>query len=291
MVDLVERLTGTEQEQLESLRELVQRRSGLAYASSRLYQLANRVALRMKILGLDDPAHYRLQLQADTDEYENLLEDLLVQETSFFRNEPQFHVLSEYVLPAIISRKSFGEDKTLSLWSAGCSGGHEPYTLAIIASEVLGMKRDWKLDVWATDLSRRAVERTASGIYRRSETERIPSELRNKYLEPMSSDYERMNESLRGVVHPQRHNMLSPPPFDSPVDVIFCRNVLIYFEVDYIRRIAELLHRGLDDDGYLFIGHSENLSGISERFRMVEFAGLPLYRKSRGGVHKQRQLG
>jgi chemotaxis protein methyltransferase CheR len=281
MADLVERLTGTELAQLESLRELVQRRSGLSYSKGRLYQLANRVARRMNLLGLDDPAHYRLQLQSDGEEYETLLEDLLVQETSFFRNEPQFHVLREYVLPAIISRKGFADRRTLRLWSAGCAGGHEPYSLAMTAREVLGPRRDWELEVWATDLSRRAVERTAAGIYRRAELERIPAGLRERYLEPLGSDHGRLRESLRSVVRARRHNLLRPPPFDAPVDVIFCRNVLIYFEVDCIQRIAELLHRGLVEDGYLFIGHSESLFGISERFRLVDFAGLPLYRKSR----------
>ncbi len=265
---------------LIALKDYIERETGLAYSSGRLFQFINRVSERIEAGKFEDIADYYDFVTGGLSgegELEKLLERLVVRETSFFRNQPHFHTLREYVLPVIISNKKFAMQKELRLWSAGCATGQEPYSIAIAVLELLGLDSGWKIQIFATDISREAVMRTEIGKYEKSEIKNIPGELLNKYFDKGTDRYTAKQE-VRKIVYPMYHNLTKEAPFYG-IDVIFCRNVLIYFAVPTIRRIAGYLHTALNDNGFLFLGHSESLYGITDRFRLVDFAGLLLYRK------------
>lgn len=286
MESLAQRLLEKQTDELLRLRDYIEHRTGLSYQRGRLHQLASRVARRMAEGRFTELRRYRSFLSGGLvgeEEFDRLVESLLVKESSFFRNAPQFHVLREYVLPALISNKRFADQRRLNLWSAGCSHGQEPYSLAMILLEVLGPRSGWELAVYASDLSRGAVERVERGVYQEQELEAVPSELLERHFVTLPDGRRRVGDELRELVRPFQGNLLRPPPFgltSGSIDVIFCRNVLIYFDISTIRRITGELERALDDQGYLFLGHSESLFGITDRFRLVDFAGLLIYRKS-----------
>ncbi len=292
MESLAQRLLEKQRDELLKLRDQIERRTGLSYQRSRLHQLANRVARRMVEGRFNTLRRYSGFLRGGPtgeEEFDRLVESLLVKESSFFRNAPQFHVLREYILPAVISNKRFADQRRLTVWSAGCSHGQEPYSLALTLLDVLGPRSGWELTVYATDISRRAVESVQRGRYRTRELEGVPEEFRQRYFRRIGEDVFEISGEVRRHVQPLRGNLLRTPAFGNQsgiVDILFCRNVLIYFDVPTIRRITDVLERLLADDGYLFLGHSESLFGITDRFRLVDFAGLLIYRKALG-----RRLG
>jgi len=269
-----------EDRSLLALKDFVERETGLAYSSGRLYQFINRVAERIEKGKFDDIADYYDFVKGGISgegELEKLLERLVVKETSFFRNEPHFYTLREYVLPVVISDKMFRKKKELRLWSAGCSTGQEPYSLAITVLETIGLEPGWNIQIFASDISRESVKKTELGEFRESEVKEIPRELLRKYF-VMDGDKFTIKDEVKEIVYPAFHNLTKDAPFYG-IDVIFCRNVLIYFAVPTVRKMADYLYSAVNDKGFLFLGHSESLYGITDRFRLVDFGGLLLYRK------------
>lgn len=265
---------------LQRLREYIERETGIAYNKGRVYQLANRVSARIRdgeFKSIEEYTRFVMGGFAGNAEMEKLLELLLIKETSFFRNEPQFHVLGEYIIPALLSNKSFEAQKEFKLWSAGCSTGQEPYSIAMIIKETVGEDDTWDFKIYSTDISRYALKKTDIGIYNATEVNDIPPELLEKYFYKRQDRYQ-VRDDIKTIIQPIYHNIMKEPPFGG-LDIIFCRNILIYFSVPTIRKITNYLYEALADKGFLFLGHSESLYGITDRFRLVDFAGVLLYRK------------
>jgi len=267
--------------ELLRLRDYLEQQTGMSYERGRLFQLAGRVNRQLKVAGFAGVREYLSFLQRGTvgaREFKELIDVLSVRETSFFRNQPQFDALRDFILPAILSNKEFARVKAVRLWSAGCSTGQEAYSLAATVHQLLGDNSGWDVKIYATDISGIALDRTTEGRYSETEIKTFPKHLRENYFRREGKHF-RIARKLRKLVVVGEHNLLHQP-FFSQVDITFCRNVMIYFTVPTIRRVVDNFADTSTKNGYLFLGHSESLFGISDRFRLVDFAGLLVYKKN-----------
>lgn len=273
------------------IRNLVYQVSGIYQAENKFYLLVSRANRRMKVLGTRTPREYLDILTARPNrdsEMRNLLNEITIGETSLFRSMPQIDALRKVVIPAITeAKKKLGFAK-LRFWSAGCSTGEEPYTLAmILLEETQAALRDWKFEVVATDLNDRSVAKAQEGVYNDYAVRNVPPEFLKKYFTKAGSEF-RVADSVRPFITFSRLNMLddSKMLFMRGLDVIFCCNVLIYFDGKSKSRTIQHFYNALMPNGYFFLGHSESLYGINEKFRLVHFPGATAYWKSSEAISK-----
>ena len=225
----------------------------------------------------DDPEAYVASLERDPDRLQDLLNRVTVQETSFFRDPGQFAALASWVLPAL---RLSGEP--VQVWSAGCANGQEPYSLAMVLAES-GIER-WQ--VTATDISTAALARTRAARYAERELRGLSEERRHAHLVSASDGTWAIRPELKDNVQVLRHNLASdPPPFMAGAcQVVFCRNVLIYFGHDDVVAFLDRLAARLAPNGHLFLGYSESLWQVTERFRLVRLGDAFAYRPSTGAT-------
>jgi chemotaxis protein methyltransferase CheR len=199
--------------------------------------------------------------------------------TSFFREKQHFDFLSDVFLPELILRKS-AESRKIRCWSAGCSSGEEPYTIAITLLESLSKNTSWDCKILATDISNRVLERASRGIYDAERVESIPPPAKNSYLTKLrkkgTQPAFQVNPILREMVTFKYLNLMESWPFKGPLDFIFCRNVMIYFDKPTQQKLIHRFWDMLGKGGILFTGHSESLTGIQHQFRYVQ---PTIYRK------------
>jgi len=206
-------------------------------------------------------------------EFSLLVDSLSTNLTKFFREEQHFEFLRSRFLPGLLSARQLRRDFRIRGWSAGCSSGEEPYSIAITLLEAIQGKGRWDVKLLATDVSMRMLERARRGVYDMERVEPIPPALRHKYLVRARGDgpdaYE-VTETLRSVVIFQYLNLMKDWPIKTPLDFIFCRNVMIYFDKPTQGRLIQRFYNLLAPGGVLFTGHSESLTGIEHKFRYVQ---------------------
>lgn len=206
------------------------------------------------------------------EEVVHLLDCISTNLTYFFREEQHFGFLTEKALGEILLRKERMRDRELRCWSAGCSSGEEPYSLAITVAEALERFPGFKVKIYATDISTRALAAGVRGIYSEQKVAKIPIDLKRKYFQKGYSSWEghfKVKKDIRSKISFFRLNLMEPFPFEHPLDIIFCRNVMIYFDRPTQEKLIDRLHDHMEEGGYLFVGHSESLTGITHRFRYV----------------------
>jgi chemotaxis protein methyltransferase CheR len=253
----------------ERLCRIVYDRSGITLGESKEALLAARLGKRVRTLGLSGFEDYLRYLCDDEtgEEIVQLLDAISTNVTSFFRESEHFDFLKE-----VLSRWIEEGRERLRFWSAACSTGEEPYTLAMTVLEALGTRpRD--LRILATDISTRVLEKSKRGVYEKEKAETIPPALRERYLERIRENGNvlyRVKEPLRKVVVFARLN-LSVTPFvlRGPFDAIFCRNVMIYFDETIRKRLLREMHRLLSPGGLLFVGHAESLAALGTDFQPI----------------------
>ncbi len=268
------------------LRDLIYQTSGILFTENKFYYLSDRCTRRMEARGVPSLALYLDLLQsAGGVEAENelraLLNEITVGETCFFRNQPQIDALRSTVLPAVAEEKAKFGYKRLSIWSAGCSTGEEPYTLAmVLLEESLGMLRGWSVEIHATDLNERSLARARDGVYSEYALRNIPAHYKQKYMRPVTDGFQ-VNDDVKSLVKFNRLNLRddSRMVFMKGLDVVFCCNVLIYFGAQPKRRVIQHFYNDLLPGGYLFLGHSESLFGLNDEFKLVHFPQATAYRK------------
>jgi len=200
-------------------------------------------------------------------------------ETSFFRNMPQFEAFRYELLPRLIAAREKRE-QTLRIWSAGCASGEEPYSIVMVLHGTVPFPEKWRFDVRATDISQKILWAAQNGSYPERALRTMPLEYQRKYIRRTPDGRYDVRPEIRTQVNFQRRNLLEdPPPFDTPCDVIFCRNVLIYFRPEYVSKALEIFHDALADDGYLLVGHAENLTSFTRSFAPVQFGDTFVYVK------------
>lgn len=204
-----------------------------------------------------------------------LLNKLTTNHTYFMRESDHFQFFQERILPYL--EKSVGS-KDLRIWSAGCSTGEEPYTLAMILSDFFGDKKWlWDTRVLATDISRKALDIAMAGVYTGEQIRVLPESWRRKYIQPLGEERYRITEKIRNEVIFRAFNLMNPVyPFKRKFHVIFCRNVMIYFDGPTKRELLEKYYENTEPGGYLFIGHAESIPRDMTRYKYVRPA---VYRK------------
>jgi chemotaxis protein methyltransferase CheR len=269
---------------LVRIRDLIYQVAGIFHPDNKLRLLEDRCGRRMKELKVATLREYfecltiRPIRQA---ELVALLNEITIGETCFFRNQPQLDALRKIVLPNILQIKSKLPLRRLRIWSAGCSTGEEPYTLRMLQlEESEGLLKDWSLEILATDLNERSLAHAKTATYGNYSTRNLTPLYRQKYFLP-SGDQLQVSPVARANISFSRLNLSDDArmTFMKSMDVIFCCNVLIYFDLASKRRVIQHFFNNLLPHGYLFLGHSESLYGVSEDFRLVHLPGATAYVK------------
>jgi chemotaxis protein methyltransferase CheR len=262
------------------VRDYVHEHSGIFLEDSRIDSLRISIVTRATGLGITGFAEYYRRLVADEDEFRGLMNLVTINETSFLRFPAQFAALRDEVVPELMART--GASRALRIWSAGCSTGEEAYTIAMMLLDSGAAVAGWHFEVLGTDVSTRALEVARNAVYPVRALSGLPTEMVARHFEPVDEERFRVAEAVRRLVTFRYHNLIKEPYPASLLgewDVIFCRNVTIYFKVESTRRVVQGFSDSLVVGGYLFVGHSETLTTITTGFETVERGGVFLYRK------------
>jgi chemotaxis protein methyltransferase CheR len=270
-------------------REFLLATAGLVFDESRRAGLSAVLADRLRVTGAGSVPAYLQTLDGDGGELERqrLLDGVTVQETHFFRNTPQMEALRRRVLPELL-RRAAGRDRPLTIWSAGCSTGEEPYTLAMLLLELSPMLASQaKARIVATDVSAEALRAARRATYAGRTLESAPPMVRDRWFEPRAGGALVVKEQVTRLVELQLHNLVTePPPFGpGEVDLIVCRNVTIYFNRPTTGLLVGSFHDTLAEGGYLLLGHSETLWQVSNAFSLVPVGDAFVYRRAHDARH------
>ncbi|HPP95376.1 MAG TPA: protein-glutamate O-methyltransferase CheR [Spirochaetota bacterium] len=273
----IKRLT---EEEFKKFAKLIYDESGIYMKDSKITLLSNRLRKRLAALSLNEFSDYYKYLEnltgeAKKKEYEELLDVVSTNETYFFRNERHFEALKDYCIPELIKIK---KDKTLRIWSAACSTGEEPYTIAICIMESMKYLQGWNIEIIATDIAPSVLEFAREGYYSGRRIEKVPPEYLKKYFTLVDKEkgLYRINDNLKKMVNFYYLNFFKNP-FPKNLDIIFCRNVMIYFDKAHQRELVANFYQSIYEHGYLFIGHSETLHSISDDFLYKKILDAPIY--------------
>ncbi len=271
-------------EEFVQLRDFIYQQSGIFIAENRKYLVENRLSNRIKDLNLKSFGEYYYYLRFDVArkvELTKLFEVITTNETSFYRNPPQLQVFQNKILPETLEAIQKSGIRKLRIWSAGCSTGEEPYTLAIILSEVL--KTDlvrWDIKITANDLSEAVLAAARKGLYNEYALRTTPKEIVDKYFIKKDMVYE-IQPKLKNLISFSTINLSDRMMLkrNDRSHIIFCRNVIIYFDEEMKKQVIESFYDNLLPGGCMFIGHSESLHSISRTFKPEHNTGTIVYRK------------
>jgi chemotaxis protein methyltransferase CheR len=283
--------------ELKLLQSLVYQECGMHFDERRAHFLQDRLLRRLKECRLDSfYSYYRLLISNEgKSELARLLENLTVNETSFFRNKAQLDLFHKYILDDLLRHKQTHRDYSLRIWSAGCSTGQEPYTLAMLVADGLAyyylrnplpiempspkpiIPPPWKVEILASDISYSVLRTAQQGIYSETQMASVDFSYRLRYFDKIGERYA-VKKALKEVVHFDFHN-LKTEYLPQRNDVIFCRNVMMYFDEAEQKRLIDKFWRCLNPTGYMFVGHAESLLGLTEKFAMVHRNSGTAYQK------------
>jgi two-component system, chemotaxis family, CheB/CheR fusion protein len=273
--------------ELEDLIQHLQQTRRLDFRGYKRTSLRRRIRQRMEEVGCADFATYRAYVDANAQEFSDLLNTVLINVTSFFRDTDPWTVLSRDIIPQIVERKKEGQP--IRIWSVGCASGQEPYSAAMLFAEAMGV--EWfcnNVKVYANDLDEAALRAARSATYTTREVDGVPPDLLAKYFEHVNSHYV-FHRDLRKCVIFGRHNIVNDAPI-SRIDLLICRNLLIYLDSPTQNTVLPRLHYALNPGGILFLGKAETQLARSKQFEQVDlksrlFRKVPLeWQRSRGGT-------
>jgi chemotaxis protein methyltransferase CheR len=273
--------------ELKLLQALVYQECGMYFDERRTHFLQDRLQRRLRECHLDSfYSYYRLLISpAGKEELARLLENLTINETSFFRNKAQLELFQRHILEELVQKKHESGDHSIRIWSAGCSTGQEPYTIAMQIADVLAyfnlrnplpyelsspkplIPPPWRVEVLASDISYSALRAGQQGVYSEHQMGTVDYSYRLRYFDKVGERYA-VKKSLRELVHFDFHN-LKTEFLPQRNDVIFCRNVMMYFDEAEQKRLVEKFWRCINPGGYLLVGHAESLLGLTSKFTMV----------------------
>jgi len=249
---------------------------GISLHEGKKEMVKARVGKQIRLKNLSSFKEYFNLVQNDKSEEEliNLLNVISTNLTFFFRESKHFDYLKANIIPEI-NKNGF---RKLRFWSAGCSTGEEPYTLAMVIMDYLNTGiNDWK--ILATDLSTKVLNMAKNGIYAQEKLREVPPEMRRKYFQKgmnIQSGFYKVKDNIKEHIHFARLNLMEPFPMKGPFDVIFCRNVMIYFDRSTQEELSRKFYAILRPGGFFFVGHSESLLGIKHEFK---YLGPSIYQK------------
>lgn len=262
--------------------DLFYKKTGIWFEENKRYFVDKRLDERIAELGLENYREYYQLLKFSTDptELQQLVNRLTVNETYFFRDFPQLQGFAEEVLPQIIKAKAKTGDRSIKLWSAGCSTGEEPYTLAIILLEMLPEPEKWTIEILASDINTKVLDFARKGYYNSRSVKDVPLEYLDRYFTPRL-EMQLLNSKVRKMVAFKVINLMEERDMKAQVDydVVFCRNVLIYFSPESRLSVLDRYYRSLKRGGYIYLGHSESVARITDAFKMERIGSNIVYRK------------
>lgn len=260
------------------IQALIAEHAGIQITEQKRSMVLGRLAKRVRILGLSNIAAYCDRVRSCPErELTELISALTTNVTAFFREAHHFVFLAERIIPELLVRNA--ATRRIRIWSAGCSSGEEPYSIAMTVLETVPAGQFWDFKVLATDLDQQVIDIGQAGLYRSDRLDPIVPERRQRWFRRAAggpADRLQVGDALREHVRFAPLNLMGQWPMKGPFDVIFCRNVIIYFDKErkerLIGRFADLVAAG----GHLIIGHSESLYGLTDRFRPI---GKTIYKK------------
>ncbi|HEY1405326.1 MAG TPA: protein-glutamate O-methyltransferase CheR [Spirochaetota bacterium] len=268
-------MTSLSDEEFEFFRAIVYRETGIKLTDLKRSLLQSRLMRRMRDLHLSSFSDYAEYVQSSySEEIINFINAITTNKTEFFREEQHFEILLSSILPEFDSKGK----RSLRIWSAGCSTGEEPYSIAMTLLRHYGNLGSRDVRILATDIDTQVLQKGLAGIYKSDQVADMdPSLIRNYFLPNRDGSF-RIIEEAQKIITFKRLNLLDAEyPMKKKFNCIFCRNVIIYFDKPTQRALFERFNAYLEDDGYLFVGHSENLSGLSDRFKLI---GRTVYKKA-----------
>ena len=265
--------------EFELFRQLILDCSGITLADSKFLLMQNRIGRRLRALGLSSFGQYYRYLQTaegGSKELGNLWSAITTKETHFFREPQHFEILQNSLLPGLVSRRC--NNHVLRVWSAGCSTGQEAYTLAMVLDKWLSQKPGWSFSVLGSDIDGQALETARAGSYPLRLKSEIPEEYLIRYVDT-SAGQMRIRPTLMDCVHFRIHNFAKISPVRPRVDIVFCRNTLMYLHAGTRQKLARVFRDSLTDGGYLTVGASESLNGSPRPLERVHIGKVLIYRK------------
>jgi chemotaxis protein methyltransferase CheR len=263
------------------IRELVEERTGIMLSENKRDLVYGRLSRRLRELGMDRFSDYCELLQSGHDEeMVNFVNAITTNLTSFFRENHHFDYLGKSLLPSLLKQKlKHNSERRLRIWSAGCSTGEEPYSIAMVVKEVLGSSQNWDVRILATDLDTKVLAKASSGVYEQSRVEGLSKPRLRQWVKKgsgVNAGKVRMSPELQELITFKQLNLMNEWPMKGPFDLIFCRNVVIYFNKPTQQVLFDRYAELLGHDGHLFLGHSETMFKKTDRYKLI---GKTIYQK------------
>lgn len=270
-------------EEFRLIREFVIGEFGLIIDEARMNYISSRLMPHLVELGLETFLDYYACLKFSprgSREQQKFISIITNNETYFFREDAQLQVLSEDVIPRLKDKKQQGGKKKIRIYSAACSSGEEAYTIAMVLLESGHFLWDWDILVTGLDIDREMITRAQEGLYSGRAFQTMPQQYLDKYFTKKDDSYQ-VKDTLRRITRFEETNLLRLDHLlaNERADVIFCRNVFIYFNDETVRKIVDNFAELLQPEGHLFLGHSESLSRITSRYQPIRHQGAIVYRK------------
>jgi chemotaxis protein methyltransferase CheR len=270
-------------EDYKDLTAFIYKKSGINFEDKKRYFINKRLEKRLFALGIESARDYIRFLKfkdREGTEFQELMNLLTVNETYFFREFATLEVFAEFCLQEIAEKKEKEKDDTIRIWSAGCSTGEEPYTLAIIVRELLDKHEDWNVEIVATDIDLSALEKAKNARYDDRSVKDVPEEYYEKYFNYIDGCHVPV-KAIRDMVRFEHINLNDKMQMrrQRGFDFIFCRNVLIYFDEISRKQVVDHYYIALNRGGYIFLGHSESVGRITTAFSIKRFGRNVVYYK------------
>jgi chemotaxis protein methyltransferase CheR len=259
----------------ELYREMIYAESGITFTPTNRSILESRLKERLREKGFDSVKTYFDIIKKDKEELKGFLDSITTNLTRFFRNQAQFDALEKFVIPELMNniKKVPG---TIRIWSAGCSTGEEPYTLSMLLSEVL--PKAWNYEITASDISLKCLMTAKEGFYAENRIVGIPDNYLAKYFDKVDGGY-KVHADIQSKIKFDYHNLKNDSQ-QRNLDVVFCRNVIIYFDEAAQTAVINRFWESMASKSFLFIGHSESLFGMATKFEFLKTEWATLYKKN-----------
>lgn len=260
----------------EKFRKTIYDESGITFSATNRPILDSRIKEILREKKIGTAAEYYSLILKDHEEMKKMLDSVTTNLTRFFRNQPHFDAFEKYVIPHVLEEKRKTGDKTIRVWSAGCSTGEEPYTIAMILKRILPI--GYNFSVTASDISLKSLMVAQQGFYAENKVDGVPPDYLSQFFTKKEKGYQ-INKEIMDSVKFDYHNLKNDSGMRN-IDVVFCRNVMIYFDEPAQLVVLDRFWNSMAKHSYLFIGHSESLFGMRTKFEFLKTDWACLYQKN-----------
>ncbi|MCD6459821.1 protein-glutamate O-methyltransferase CheR [bacterium] len=270
-------------DEFKELTDLIQKKSGMFFEINKQYFVDRRLEARMAITNCDSVKDYLRVLKYDIKgmEIDALVESLTTNETYFYRELPQLNSFIESTLPVVMEQKEKSRVKNIKIWSAACSAGCEPYTIAMLLKEKVPDINNWHVQIIGTDICNKVLKMCRQGIYSDRFLKDVPALVKQKYFSKTEENEWAISQEIKNMVQFSHLNLVDRIKMRSMVgfDFIFCRNVLIYFDEPASKQVVSYFFDSLNKGGFIFLGHSESVARLSAAFQILRLNNSLVYQK------------